>query len=194
MNRRDAEVAKGGDHQDPEVGAVRSGSLGELGVWAVHKDQVMNRRDAEVAKEGERHEPGERIDALATLVIGAAIEVHRALGPGFLEGVYRDALAVELRLRAVPFECEKRVATQYKGHSVGEGRLDLLVGSCLVVELKTVDLLAPIHTAQVLSYLKTLRLPLGLLINFNVPVLKHGIKRVILSESLGDLAVYEGKS
>lgn len=134
-----------------------------------------------------RQEPGEKIDALARGVIGAAIEVHRVLGPGFLECVYRDALAVELQLRGIPFEREKRVRVAYKGCAIGDGRLDLLVESCLIVELKAVASSAPIHTAQVLSYLKTLRLPLGLLINFNLPVLKHGIKRVILSASLGDL-------
>ena len=136
-----------------------------------------------------RSEPGEKIDAVATSVVGAAIEVHRFLGPGFLESVYEEALAVELRLRDVPFERQKPLAVEYKSHAVGEGRLDLLVGGCLVVELKAVDLLAPIHTAQLISYLKTLRLPLGLLINFNVPLLKDGIKRVILSEERGDLGV-----
>jgi len=77
----------------------------------------------------------------------------------------------------------------YKGQAVGEGRLDLLVGGCLIVELKAVDALAPIHTAQVMSYLKTTRLPLGLLINFNVPLLKSGVKRIVLTDSLGDLGV-----
>ncbi|MDN5874098.1 MAG: GxxExxY protein [Sinobacteraceae bacterium] len=134
-------------------------------------------------------EPGEKIDSLANAVMGAAIEVHRILGPGFLECVYQAALAVELSQRGISFEREKHVAVDYKGHSVGDGRLDLFVGSCLVVELKTVESLAPIHTAQVLSYLKTLRLPLGLLINFNASLLKNGIKRVVFSEPLGDLGV-----
>jgi GxxExxY protein len=88
---------------------------------------------------------------------------------------------VELNLRGIPFERQKSMGVDYKGHPVGEGRLDLLVDGCLIVELKAVEALAPIHTAQVLSYLKATRLPLGLLINFNVPVLKSGIKRIVLS-------------
>ena len=134
-------------------------------------------------------EPGVKIDSLANAVIGAAIEVHRILGPGFLESVYQAALAVGLSLRGIQFEREKHIAAEYKGHSVGDGRLDLFVDSCLVVELKTVESLAPIHTAQVLSYLKTLHLPLGLLINFNASLLKNGVKRVVLSAHLGDLGV-----
>ncbi len=134
-------------------------------------------------------EPGKDVDELAHTVIGAAIEVHRVLGPGYLENVYEEALAVELRLRNIPYERQKGLAVDYKGHAVGEGRLDLLVGGRLLVELKAVEALAPIHTAQVISYLKVLRLPLGLLINFNVSVLKGGLKRVVLSDSLGELGV-----
>ena len=128
-------------------------------------------------------EPSREVDQLAHSVIGAAIEVHRHLGPGYLEGVYEDALAVELKLRGIAFERQKRIQIQYKGHAIGEARLDLLVGKQLVVELKAVNLLADIHTAQVISYLKATRLQLGLLINFNVPVLKEGIKRVIYTKS-----------
>ena len=134
-------------------------------------------------------EPGKEIDDLANAVIGAAIEVHRVLGPGYLESVYERALEVELELRGMPFERQKPINVEYKGHAVGEGRLDLLFGGKLIVELKAVDAFAPIHTAQVMSYLKTMRLSLGLLINFNVPLLKHGIKRVILSSPLGALGV-----
>ncbi|MFH0882360.1 MAG: GxxExxY protein [bacterium] len=136
-----------------------------------------------------RKEPGEKIDALAHAVIGAAIEVHRVLGPGYLESVYEEALAVELELRGIRFERQKGMSVDYKGHAVGEGRLDLLVDGCLLVELKTVESFAPIHSAQVMSYLKAMQLPLGLLINFNVPLLKNGIKRIILADVLGDLGV-----
>ena len=132
-------------------------------------------------------EPDKYTDEVARAVIGAAIEVHRVLGPGYLESVYEEALAVELDLRGIPFERQKAVAVDYKGYAVGEGRLDLLVDSRLVVELKAVEALAPIHTAQVMSYLKAMRVPLGLLLNFNVPLLKAGIKRIILSSPLGDL-------
>ncbi len=134
-------------------------------------------------------EPDKEIDGLASAVIGAAIEVHRILGPGYLESVYEEAVAIELQQRSIMFERQKPIGVEYKGNAIGEGRLDLLVGGRLVVELKAVDALAPIHTAQVMSYLKTLALPLGLLINFNVPLLKQGIKRVILSSPLGALGV-----
>ncbi len=132
-----------------------------------------------------RPEPDKVIDEMAHAVIGAAIEVHRVLGPGYLESVYEEALAMELKLRGIAFERQKPLAVDYKGKVVGEGRTDLFIDKCLVVELKTVETLYPIHTAQVLSYLKTLRLPLGILINFNVPILKEGIKRIVLSDSLG---------
>jgi len=129
-----------------------------------------------------RKEPEPEVDELARRVIGAALEVHRALGPGYLESVYEEALAVEFQLQAIPFERQKPVTVAYKGHFVGEGRLDYLVAEKLIVELKAVDALAPIHKAQVISYLKTTGLQLALLINFNVPFLKQGIQRVVLTE------------
>ncbi len=141
----------------------------------------MNRQDGRSANDTERREPPAELDRLAHAVIGAAIEVHRVLGPGFLESVYEEALAVELGLRGVAFVRQAPVAVDYKGHAVGEGRSDFLVGGELVVELKAVDALAPIHSAQVISYLKAMGRPLGLLINFNVPVLKEGIRRIVLS-------------
>lgn len=126
-----------------------------------------------------RSEPDERVDELAHIVVGAAIEVHKALGPGFLESVYEEALCFELQMRGVPFERQATIAVNYKGYPVGEGRLDLLVGGVLIVELKAVSDLAPVHTAQVISYLKATGQKLGLLINFDVRMLKDGIKRVI---------------
>lgn len=123
----------------------------------------------------------DEVERLAYKVIGAAIDVHRQLGPGFLESVYHKALEVEFRLRGIPHRFKYPVAVNYKGYQVGEGELDFLVGDVLIVELKAVERLAPIHEAQVISYLKMTNHPLGLLINFNVPVLKEGIKRVILS-------------
>jgi len=129
-----------------------------------------------------RSEPSQEVDDLARKVIGAAIEVHRALGPGYLESVYEEALAYEIGLYNIPYERQVKVKVAYKGHSVGEGKLDLLVAKILPVELKAVDALAPIHQAQLLSYLKMTGLQLGLLINFNVPLLKQGIKRVIFSK------------
>ena len=126
-------------------------------------------------------EPGDELDRLAHTVIGAAIEVHRHLGPGFLEAVYEEALCVELSSRQIPFVRQAPVAVRYKGHAVGESRLDVLVANALVVELKAVEAIAPVHVAQVMSYLKATGHKLGLLINFNVPFLKSGIKRIVLS-------------
>jgi GxxExxY protein len=139
----------------------------------------LNRQDPKNAKE----EPGEVLDRLAHAVIGAAIEVHRHLGPGFLESTYQKALQVEFRLRGIPAAPQHPVGLTYKGAAVGEGFLDFLVEECLVVELKAVDKLAPIHTAQVISYLKATKLCLGLLINFNTPVLRDGVRRVIWHEA-----------
>ncbi len=114
-------------------------------------------------------------------MIGAAIEVHRHLGPGFLESVYEDALELGFQLQGLLDGRQKPVAVVYQERLVGEGRLDFLVEECLIVELKAVEKLALIHKAQVLSYLKATRLRLGLLLNFNVPILKDGIQRIILS-------------
>ncbi len=126
-------------------------------------------------------EPSRALDDLARAVIGAAIEVHRHLGPGYLEAVYEEALCVELERRRIRYSRQHPIAVAYKGHCVGESRLDLLVGDGFVVELKAVDALVPIHTAQLMSYLKATGCQLGLLINFNVPALRQGIKRVVLN-------------
>ncbi len=119
------------------------------------------------------------LEALAKKVIGAAIEVHKTLGPGYLESVYEEALAVELQLLQIPFERQKPIGVKYKYCLVGESRLDFLIDGILILELKAIDNLAPIHRAQVISYLKATNLRLGLLINFNVIVLKDGLKRVL---------------
>jgi GxxExxY protein len=124
-------------------------------------------------------EPDKKADELAHTVIGAAIEVHRHLGPGFLEGVYEEALCVELTDKRIPFERQKEINLLYKDREIGRHRIDLLVGKSLIVELKTVEALAEIHQAQLISYLKATRLTLGLLINFNVPILKNGIQRIV---------------
>ena len=118
-------------------------------------------------------------NSLATEVIGAAIEVHRALGPGLLESAYQECLMHELRLRKLTFEREVPIALDYKGVVVGVAyRADLLVANKLLVELKTVDRLLPVHKAQLVTYLRLTNRKLGLLINFNVTVLKEGIQRV----------------
>lgn len=112
-------------------------------------------------------------------IIGAAIEVHRHLGPGLLEAVYEAALAYELEQRRLSVFRQKPLPVVYKGLTFDEGyRLDLLVAGEVIVELKCVDAVLPIHEAQLLSYLKLTGLKVGLLINFKVPVLKQGIKRL----------------
>lgn len=120
------------------------------------------------------------LNSITEAIIGAAIEVHRTLGPGFLESVYQKAMAVELRLRGIPASAQHRVELVYKGESVGEGFLDFLVDGKVIVELKAVEALAAIHTAQVISYLKATHYNLGVLLNFNVRLLKDGIKRIAL--------------
>jgi len=126
-------------------------------------------------------EPSRELDTIAGAVIGAALEVHRILGPGFLESVYEDALAIELALRSVSFERQKAVSVSYKGRRIGEGRSDFLVESTLVVELKAAERLLPVHQAQVLSYLKATGCRLGLLINFHESQLRQGIRRIVFS-------------
>jgi GxxExxY protein len=119
---------------------------------------------------------------ISRLVIGAAIEVHRELEPGLLELAYEECLAHEFQLRDIPFERQKPIAAQYKGIAVDCGfRLDFLVHNKLILELKVVEALAPIHQAQVMTYLKLTNCKLGLLLNFSVLKLTHGIKRVALN-------------
>jgi GxxExxY protein len=112
-------------------------------------------------------------------VIGAAIEVHRHLGPGYLESIYHRALCVELRLRGISFEVERRIEVAYKGEVLHGQKLDLIVESLVVVEVKAVSQLEEIHGSQVVSYLRATGLRAGLLINFNAVVLKAGIRRIV---------------
>jgi GxxExxY protein len=139
----------------------------------------MDRQDTRDAREPE--EPGAGTDAVASATLQAAIEVHRVLGPGFLESVYENALDIELAERGIHFVRQPTVPVVYKQRVVGDTRPDLLVEGCLVVELKALDRLAPIHLAQAMSYLKAMGLPLALVVNFNVPVLLRGVRRVVRS-------------
>jgi GxxExxY protein len=121
------------------------------------------------------------INDLTQKVIGAAIEVHRALGPGLLESAYEECLCHEMGLRSLHFERQKPLPVVFKDVKLDCGyRLDLLVSNTVVVEIKAIETLLPIHEAQVLTYLKLGGWNVGLLINFNVPVLKDGIKRIVL--------------
>lgn len=122
----------------------------------------------------------EELNELSGRILGAAVEVHKILGPGLLESAYEEALCHELTLRGVSFERQKSVPVVYKGMNLSCGyRLDLLVENKIVVELKAVKQIEPIFEAQLLTYLRQLNLWLGLLLNFNVPVLKQGIRRVV---------------
>ena len=113
-------------------------------------------------------------------IIGAAIEVHRTLGPGLLESAYEECLARELKLRRIPFERQKPIPLVYKDVKLDCGyRIDLLVDSRVVVELKAVEALAPVHDAVVLTYLRLSDCRIGLLINFNIAVLRDGIRRLV---------------
>ncbi len=125
----------------------------------------------------------EELNALSFAVIGAAMEVHKVKGPGLLESVYQKCLQKEFELRGIRAVREYRVALEYKGDDLDEYLvLDFLVGGCLVVELKAVEQVLPIHKAQVLSYMKSINAPLGLLINFNEVTLKDGVHRFVLSK------------
>lgn len=117
---------------------------------------------------------------VSELVIGAAVEVHRCLGPGLLESAYANALAIELRLRNCTFEREIGIQAMYKGRDLGVSyRADFLVQGSVLVELKAIDALTPQHEAQLLSYLRLSGKRLGLLINFNQPTLLKGLKRLV---------------
>lgn len=120
-------------------------------------------------------------DELTRKIIGAAIEVHRVLGPGLLESIYEDCLCHELTLQGISFERQKPVDVNYKGMEIESGyKMDLIVDGKVVVELKAVQEIHPLFEAQLLTYMKLTGCKVGLLINFNVPVLKDGVKRMVL--------------
>ena len=119
------------------------------------------------------------INQLTGEVIGAAIEVHKTLGPGLLESVYEECLCYELKLRNLPYERQKSLPVNYKDVKLDTGyRLDVVVANELILELKSCDHIQPIHEAQLLTYLKLTGIKVGLLVNFNTPILRDGIKRL----------------
>ena len=125
-----------------------------------------------------------RANTLSNRVIGAAIEVHREIGPGLMESIYEWCLVCELQSMELPVACERTVRVRYKGFLREELlRFDVLVDGCLLIETKAVETVLPIHKAQLLSYMKLLNLPVGLLVNFNVSRLSEGISRVILKNA-----------
>lgn len=113
-------------------------------------------------------------------IIGCAIEVHRCLGPGLLESVYESALCVELKMNSLPFKRQIGIPLYYKGERISEHRPDLIVYDRVIVEVKSVEGIAPIHVAQMLTYLKVTSIEIGLILNFNGPTMKQGTRRVVL--------------
>ena len=116
---------------------------------------------------------------LTEKIIGAAIEAHKELGPGYLESVYEEALAIEFDLREIKYERQKEIEIVYKGRRAGKHRLDFVIENQVVLEIKSIERFDEIHRAQVISYCKATGKKVGLLINFNVPVLKSGIRRIV---------------
>jgi GxxExxY protein len=114
-------------------------------------------------------------------ILRCAIEVHRELGPGLLESVYESALCLELEAAGLFFSRQVGIPLHYKGRLIAEHRPDLIVEKCVVVEIKSIERIAPIHVAQVLTYLRVTALQVGLLLNFNSPTLKGGTRRVVLN-------------
>jgi len=120
------------------------------------------------------------LEDLVHRTIGAFLAVHRELGSGMSEGIYTAAAQIELLSRGIPFEHERTFPVRYRGHLLGHQRIDLLVGGKLVVEVKSVEHLHPAHVAQVVSYLRVTGVRIALLVNFNVAILKQGIRRIVL--------------
>jgi GxxExxY protein len=128
-----------------------------------------------------RNEVEPEMDRLTESIIGACIEVHRELGPGLTENFYEAALCRELELRGISFERQLPAQVCYKGAKIGDSRIDLVVERSVIVELKSCEGLNQIHRAQLVCYLRITKLKIGLLVNFNVPILHDGVKRVVLS-------------
>jgi GxxExxY protein len=122
----------------------------------------------------------EDLELLVHEVIGCCIAVHRALGSGLLEGIYSKAICLELNAAGIAFEREKALPVMYRGQLLCEHRLDFLVGKAVILEIKSVEHLIPIHHSQLLNYMRIAHVRVGLLMNFNVVVLQDGIKRLIL--------------
>ena len=138
---------------------------------------------------------GSGINDVTRGILGAAIEVHRELGPGLLESVYLPCLEFELTARGLPFVFQRAIPIIYKGAPIGASyRIDLIVADCAVVEIKSVTALTAVHEAQALTYLRLTDCPVALLINFNVPRLMDGVRRLINSRSIKRLAGVSDKN
>jgi GxxExxY protein len=132
------------------------------------------------------HDPGtprpeaNEHDPLTHRIIGCGMEVHRLLGPGLMEATYEEALCIELAEQRIPFTRQVAVPIHYKGHLIGEHRPDIVVQDRVVVEVKSVERVIGVHQAQLLAYMRLLKKPVGLLLNFNGEVLRTGIRRLVI--------------
>lgn len=139
----------------------------------------MNHQDAKTPRKAEN--VSVEVDAIARSVVDAAFKVHTALGPGLMESAYEACMKIELKRRGLPFAAQVALPLVYRGETVEPGyRLDLLAADTVIVEIKAVEKLLPVHEAQLLTYIKLACVPLGFLINFNVPLIKQGIRRFVL--------------
>jgi GxxExxY protein len=123
------------------------------------------------------------VDTVTRAIIGSAIEVHKVLGPGLLESAYELALAIELAARGVAFDRQIRCPIFYRGHCIGDYRLDFMVADLVAVEIKSVEAIRPVFVAQMLTYLRATERHTGLILNFNVDCLRNGVRRVMLRDS-----------
>ena len=142
----------------------------------------MTNHDASLERDTPRHRGSEAYehDPLTQRIIGCAMEVHRQLGPGLMESTYEEALCIELKDQGMSFLRQAGVPVFYKGHLIGEHRPDLVVQDRVVVEVKSVERLIGVHQAQLLAYMRVLKKPIGLLLNFNSEVLRTGIRRLVI--------------
>lgn len=160
----------------------------------LHADRRQGAKDAK----GGFEEPPNDLDRIAHTTIGAAIEVHKNLGPGFLESIYEEALVLELEVRGLRSQRQVEIPINYKDRVLKSARLDLVVEESLVVEIKAIEALRPIHTAQAISYLRAGGYRLALLLNFNVYLMRDGVKRIVWTDPkkilgvLGALAANSG--
>ncbi len=145
------------------------------------ENSIIYHEEHEGYEENNKNENNVKFDELSNKFIGLAIEVHKELGPGLLENTYKQCLAYELSHAKINFQVEAELPVQYKNLRISCGyRIDLLIENQLIIELKSVDKIHPIHEAQILTYMKLSKIGIGLLINFNEKILKDGIKRFVL--------------
>jgi GxxExxY protein len=162
------------------MGSWRSKSAGFDGRNTRCDLKKPHREGAKNAKDKQVERTREEIETVATQIVDAIVAVHRELGPGLLESTYQACLAHELLNRGIDARCELELPVNYKGLSIDAGyRIDMLVANCVIVENKSVQALAPIHEAQLLTYLRLSGCKLGFLVNWNVPLVKDGIKRMV---------------